>query len=101
VTGRAQPADDASASKYHRASRWRRPVEIGDDAPVCFVVYRGPRDFNGYVMRAFGVEGASLTPLDYVTAGTLEACRAMIPPEATRARGRAPDDAECLFEVWF
>lgn len=98
---RAQPADldTPRPSVYDKASRWRRREEIGD-APYCFVVYRVPRDFNGYVVRAFAAEAEGLTPLEYVAAGTLEHCRAFIPPEANKRLARAPDDVPAIFETW-
>lgn len=97
---RAQPAGlGAASSRYDQAPRWRRREEIGD-APICFVVYRLPRDFNGYVVRAFGVEVEGLTPLEYVIAGTLENCRAAIPPEANKRLSRAFDDVPAIFETW-
>lgn len=90
----AQPADLGPS-----VSRWRRRPEIGD-AAFCFVVYRLPRDFNGYVVRAFAVEPEGITPLDHVTAGSLDQCRKFIPAEASKCLARASDDVSAIFETW-
>lgn len=97
---RAQPADPDRPSVYDKASRWRRREELGD-ARYCFVIYRQPADFNGYVIRAFTCAPEGLTPLGYVEAGTLEECRAFVPREAFRVLHRAPDDVRPILETWY
>lgn len=95
---RPSRAEPASPSRYDKAPRWRRREELAG-ASYCFMIYR-PRDFSGYVLRAFAVEPLGLAPMEYVTAGSLDYCRAMIPPQANKRLARAPDDVAALIEIW-
>jgi hypothetical protein len=79
--------------------RWRRPpgAKLGQ---VLFMVYRAPRDFNGYVVRAFEVKAEHLEPLGFVEAGSLLEVRQAIPREA-RSKLRRPENASSIvFELF-
>jgi hypothetical protein len=79
--------------------RWRRPpgAKVGQ---VVFMVYRQPRDFNGYVVRAFEVKAEHLEPLGFVEAGSILEVRAAVPREA-RTRLRRPESASSIvFELF-
>lgn len=89
--------------RYQRrqASRWRRPPLLPAGEAYVFLTYRWPRDFAGYVVRAFEVTPRGLLPAELIAAGSLAECRRALPFRVRHRIARLASDHRLIFEFHY